>query len=186
MYILALTEMCQRFAYWGIGNLLVLFLVKHFAYTTPDATHLFGAYTGIAFILPILGGYIADKWNYRSPIFLGSILTAIGCFCLSSLSHSMILPSLGLIALGGGLFTPSIYSLLGGIYAKKPHIREGGFSIYYSLVNLGVFAGMIVLGYLQTVNWRLVFILCGLVQLIGLFPYFAVVKKLKGLNVPSH
>lgn len=186
MYLLALTEMCQRFAYWGIGNLLVLYLVKSLSYSTPKATHLFGAYTGVAFILPILGGYIADKWNYRSPILLGSLLTACGCFLMATLSQAMILPALALIAFGGGLFTPAIYSLLGSVYAKRPHIREGGFSIYYSAVNIGVFIAMIILGYLQTIDWRLVFIVSGCVQLFGIIPYFAIIKSLKDLDVPSH
>ena len=186
MYLLALTEMCQRFAYWGTGNLLVLFLIQYFSYSTPRATHIFGAYTGIAFILPILGGYIADKWNYRSPILLGSLLTATGCFLLATLNEAIMIPSLLLIAFGGGLFTPSIYSLLGGLYADKQHIREGGFSIYYSSVNLGVFAAMLLLGYIQTFDWRLVFIISGSVQMLGIIPYFTVVKKLKYLDVPPH
>jgi len=186
MYLLALTEMCQRFAYWGIGNLLVLFLVKHFTYSTPKATHLFGAYTGIAFTLPILGGWIADKWNYRSPILLGTLLTTAGCFLLSTLSETLLLPALALLAFGGSLFTPAIYSLLGSVYAKKPHIREGGFSIYYAGVNIGIFIAMIVLGYLQTFDWRLVFIVCGCVQMLGVVPYFAVVKRMKDKNIPSH
>lgn len=186
MYLLALTELCQRFAYWGIGNLLVLFLVKHFAYSTPKATHIFGAYTGIAFTLPILGGWIADKWNYRSPILLGTLLTACGCFLLASLSETLLIPALALLAFGGGLFTPAIYSLLGSVYAKKPHIREGGFSIYYSSVNIGIFIAMIVLGYLQTVDWRIVFIVSGCVQMLGIVPYFSVVKRLKSFEIPSH
>ena len=186
MYLLALTEMCQRFAYWGIGYLLVLFLVKHFAYSIPKATHFFGAYTGIAFLLPVLGGYIADKWNYRSPILLGSILTAIGCFLLASLNERMLIPALIFIGLGGGLFTPSIYSLLGSIYTHKQHIREGGFSIYYASVNIGVFIAMIILGYLQTFSWRSVFIVSGCIQLLGIIPYFKVVAKLKHLDVPPH
>lgn len=186
MYLLALTEMCQRFAYWGIGNLLVLYLVKYFQYTTPRATHLFGAYTGIAFILPILGGYIADKWNYRSPIFIGSLLTAVGCFLMATLLEVMILPALALIAFGGGLFTPAIYSLLGSVYQKRPHIREGGFSIYYSTVNIGVFLAMIILGFLQTADWRLVFIISGCVQMMGLIPYFSIRDSLSHLDVPSH
>jgi len=58
MYLLALIEICQRFAFWGVGYLLVLFLVKHFSYSTPKATHIYGIYLGIAFTLPILGGAI--------------------------------------------------------------------------------------------------------------------------------
>lgn len=186
MYLLASIEMCQRFAYWGIGNLLVLYLVTYLSHDTPQATHLFGAYTGIAFILPIFGGYIADRWNYQSPVLLGSVLTACGCFLMSTLSQSMVLPSLALIAFGSGLFTPAIYSLLGSVYSKKPHIREGGFSIYYSMVNVGVFIAMILLGYLQTINWRLVFLVAGGVQLIGILPYFSTIRSLKNLEVPSH
>jgi len=186
MYLLALTEMCQRFAYWGIGNLLVLFLVKYFHYDTPKATHLFGAYTGIAFILPILGGFIADKWNYKSPIFLGMILTVVGCLLFATLNHNLVIPALVFIALGGGLFTPAIYSLLGSVYSDKQHIREGGFSIYYSSVNIGVFIAMIVLGYIQTQNWAVVFYLSAGVQLLGVIPYFFALKKLKKTEVPSH
>ncbi|MCB1083006.1 MAG: peptide MFS transporter [Simkania sp.] len=186
MYLLALTEMCQRFAYWGIGNLLVLFLVKYFQYDTPRATHIFGAYTGIAFILPVLGGFIADKWNYKSPIFLGMLLTTIGCILLATLNHFLILPALAFIAFGGGLFTPAIYSLLGSVYSNKQHLREGGFSIYYSTVNIGIFIAMIVLGYLQTIDWRWVFFLSAVVQLLGIIPYRLALKKLKSIEVPSH
>ncbi|NGX51034.1 MAG: Dipeptide and tripeptide permease A, partial [Chlamydiae bacterium] len=186
MYLLALIEICQRFAFWGVAYLLVLYLVNHFSYSTPKATHIYGIYMGIAFTLPILGGYIADKWNYRSPILLGSILTSTGCFLLASLNEMMLFPSLLLIGLGAGLFTPSIYSLLGSIYAKKQHIREGGFSIYYSSVSLGVLLAMIILGYLQTFNWRLVFLVSGSVQLLGVILYFFIVPKLKHLDIPPH
>lgn len=186
MYLLALTEVCQRFAYWGIGNLLVLFLVKHFHYNLSNATHLFGFYTGVAFILPIFGGYIADKWNYKSPILLGMIFTFLGCLLLATLNRALLIPALALVALGGGLFTPAIYSFLGIIYADKQHIREGGFSIYYSSVNIGIFAAMILLGYLQTINWRFVFLVSAFVQCLAILPYFFAIKKLKNINIRSH
>jgi len=184
MYLLALSEMCQRFAYWGVGYLLILFLVKYFSYSTKYATNLFGIYTGTAFLLPILGGYVADKWNCYTPILLGSILTAIGCFFLSTLTKVMIIPALIVIGFGGGLFTPNIYTLLGILYSDKQHIREGGFSIYYAAVNVGVLIAMIILGYLQTVNWSVAFIVAGCVQLLGIFPYFTVVSKLKNIDIP--
>lgn len=186
MYLLAITEMCQRFAYWGIGNLLVLLLVTYFKYGTSRATHLFGAYTGIAFILPLLGGFICDKWNYKSPIYIGMFLTVIGSLLLATLKHSLIVPSIGLVALGGGLFTPAIYSLLGTIYSHNQHIREGGFSIYYSSVNIGTLIAMIILGYLHTLNWSWVFYTCAFVQIIGFIPYIFALKKLKKLQVSPH
>ncbi|MBI3211292.1 MAG: MFS transporter, partial [Simkania negevensis] len=169
----------QRYSCPGIGNLLVLYLIKYFSYSTPRATQIFGAYTGIAFILPIFGGYVADKWNYTKPILLGSLLTTTGALLLSTLQQWAILPALSLLCLGGGLFTPSIYSLLGKIYTKRHAIREGGFTIFYAAVNLGIFLAMIISGYLQTINWRFVFIVSAAVQLLGLIPYSLVVKRLK-------
>jgi len=186
MYWLALAEMCQRFAYWGVGYLLILFLVKYFSYSTKYATRIFGAYTGTAFLLPILGGYIADKWNCYAPILLGTILTSIGCFFLSSLAKVMIIPALVVIGFGGGLFTPNIYTLLGILYSNKQHIREGGFSIYYATVNVGVLIAMIVLGYLQTFSWSITFIVAGCVQLLGIFPYCKVISRLKSIDIPHH
>ncbi len=186
MYLLALTEMCQRFAYWGIGNLLVLFLIKHFSYSDPKATHFYAVYTGIAFLLPILGGYIADRWNYRHPIILGICLTSLGSLGFSTLNPALILPSLLLIGLGGGLFTPSIYSLLGLIYKKKQYIREGGFTLYYALVNVGVLVALFLLGYIQTVSWRAVFILTTIVPLFGLIPCSFALKRLRKMKIQSH
>jgi len=93
MYFLAAAEICQRFAYSGVIYLLVLFLIKHFAYSNQNATSFFAAYTGIAALSPILGGYIADKWNHHSPILPGMVLTSIGCFLLSSLNQAVLIPA---------------------------------------------------------------------------------------------
>lgn len=186
MYLLALTEFCQRFAFWGTGYLLVLFFVTHFSFTVPKATQLFGMFTGLSFFLPILGGILADKWNYKSPITIGIVLTAIGCFFLATLYKPLIIPALLLISFGAGCITPSIYSLLGTLYADKQHLREGGFSIYYCLVNGGVLLALLVLGLLQQVSWRATFIVSGSVVLLGLIPYSLALKKLKHIQVASH
>jgi POT family proton-dependent oligopeptide transporter len=172
MYLLALTEMCQRFAFWGVGNLLVLFLVQHHGFTDTRADHLFGIFTGIAFVLPVLGGYIADKMNYRLPVIWGMLSTAIGCFLIATGNISMVLLGLFFVAIGGAVFTPSIYALLGSLYHDRHHLRDSGFSIYYSAVNIGVFLAMIVLGALgQASHWNGAFLLAGLVQLIGFLPF---------------
>ena len=186
MYLLALTEFCQRFAFWGTGYLLVLFFVTHFSFTVPKATQLFGMFTGLSFFLPILGGILADKWNYKSPITIGIVLTAIGCFFLATLYKPLIIPALLLISFGAGCITPSIYSLLGTLYADKQHLREGGFSIYYCLVNGGVLLALLVLGLLQQVSWRATFIVSGSVVLLGLIPYSFALKKLKHIQIASH
>jgi POT family proton-dependent oligopeptide transporter len=177
MFVLALTEMCQRFAFWGVGYLLVLFLIDHFSYSISVATQIFGLYTGGAFFLAILGAYIADKWKTRQPMFWGSVLITVGCLFLATLNHMLLLLALFLIILGRGLFLPGSYSLLGKLYTDKSHIREGGLSIYYALVNIGLFMALIILGFLQTVSWPAVFLTAAGVQLIGLIPYFFLIKS---------
>jgi POT family proton-dependent oligopeptide transporter len=172
MYFLALTEMCQRFAFWGVANLLVLFLVQHHQFSDARAEHLFGIFTGIAFILPVFGGHLADRLNYRLPVIWGMLSSAIGCFLIATGNVSLVLLGLFFVAIGGAVFTPSIYALLGSLYHQNHHLRDSGFSIYYSSVNIGVFLAMIILGAMgQTGHWNGAFLLAGLIQLFGFIPF---------------
>src|SRR6202140_3592878 len=106
MYFLAITEMCQRFAVWGIGGVLVLYLVQVKQLSDAFAEQLFGIYTGLAFLLPILGGYIADRFNYRVPVIWGIAITAIGCFMIATGQLMLIYIALFLVAIAASLFTP--------------------------------------------------------------------------------
>ncbi len=170
MYLLALTEMTQRFAFWGIANLLVIYLVQYKRLSDVFAEQLFGIFTGVAFVLPVLGGYIADRFNYRLPVIWGMCSTAIGCFLMATGNISFMYIALLLVALGAAVFTPSIYALLGTLYHNQQHLREGGFSIYYSAVNIGAFAAMLLIGALGQVQlWSIAFVIAGLVQLAGLY-----------------
>jgi len=179
MYLLALTEMCQRFAFWGVGNLLVLYLVQTQHFLDKDADNLFGIFTGVAFVLPVLGGYIADKLGYKMPVIWGSISTAIGCFLLATGALPLVYAALVFIAVGGAIFTPSVYAILGQIYRHKQSLRDGGFSIYYAAVNIGVFLAMILLGLFgQEKHWAMAFVLAGAIQLVGLLPFHSVSKSI--------
>jgi proton-dependent oligopeptide transporter, POT family len=179
MYLLALTEMCQRFAFWGVANLLVLYLVQDQKFTDLRADHLFGIFTGIAFVLPVLGGYIADKMNYRLPVIWGILSTSIGCFLIATGSISMVYVALCFIAIGSAIFTPSIYALLGTLYHQRHDLRDSGFSIYYSAVNIGIFLAMIVLGAIgQKQSWNLAFLIAGVVQLLGIIPFNKALKTI--------
>jgi POT family proton-dependent oligopeptide transporter len=177
MYFLALIEMCQRFAFWGIGNLLVIYLVGYHSFKTPAATELYGLFTGVAFVLPLLGGYIADRTSYRWAVIVGSLSTAFGCFLMAIGHMTLIYPALFFAAIGASVFTPSIYTILGTIYRERHHLREGGFSIYYSAVNVGVFLATFLLGSLGAVKaWGVAFSLAGCVQLVGLFIFLKVIQ----------
>lgn len=171
LWILGLTELCERFAFWGVGNLLVLYLIEYYQFPNDKATHIYGVFSGCAAFLPLLGGFIADRWNYQSPLFIGALINAVGCFLIASGIPSLLYPSLVVIACGYGIFTPSILTVLGYTYRDKPHLREAGFSIYYASINIGVFLALASLGTIAKLySWHIAFILAGFVQLAGLIP----------------
>lgn len=171
LWILALTELCERFAFWGAGNLLVLYLIEYYQLSNEKSTHIYGIFTGFSAFLPLVGGWIADRWNYQSPLFLGAILNAIGCFLIATGIPSLLYLALFMMACGFGIFTPSILTVLAYTYRDKPALREAGFSIYYASINIGVFLALASLGTVaKLVNWNMAFVLAGVVQLIGLIP----------------
>jgi len=181
LFLLAFAELCERFTFWGIGNQLVLFLIQAHDFSDLKATQIFGIFTGFAAALPLLGGYIADRWNYHSPIIIGALINSLSCFLIAMQIPWLLYIALGLVALGYGLFTPSILTVLGHTYHDRPHLRESGFSIYYASINVGVFLAMISLGYVALYfGWSYSFILAGLVQLFGLIPIFWYFSKHKG------
>lgn len=178
MYFLSFIELCQRFAFWGIGNLLVLFLVQEHQFSDAKATHLYGLFTGLAFALPMLGGYISDRTSHRGGVIFGCIFTAIGCFLIATGSTTLLYVALLFAALGASIFTPSVYSILGHIYHGNSELREGGFTIYYAAVNIGVFLAVVSLGTLGQANlWLWAFVLAGVVQIIGLLTFLKIMKR---------
>ncbi len=184
MYFLALTEMCQRFAFWGVANLLVIYLVQYQKFTDTSADNLFGLFTGFAFVLPVIGGYFSDLFNYRLPVIWGIYLTAAGCFLIALGTVTLLYVALICIALGAAVFTPSIYALLGSLYRKKHNLRDAGFSIYYSAVNIGAFAAMLTLGALgQAKLWDLAFMIAGIVQLFALYFFRRALRSPDLMNV---
>jgi len=171
LWILALTELCERFAFWGVGNLLVLFTIEYYQFSHEKSTQIYGIFTGCAAFLPLVGGWLADRWNYQSPMLLGALFNAVGCFLLASGYYPFFYFSLFLIAFGYGIFTPSILTVLGYTYRDRPQLREAGFSIYYASINIGVFLALASIGTVAKLfSWHLALALAGIVQVIGLIP----------------
>lgn len=180
LWILALTELCERFSFWGVGFMLVLYLIEYYHFPNDNATQIYGVFSGAAAFLPLIGGWIADRWNYQSPLFLGALVNAIGCFLLATGIEHLLYTSLIIIACGYGIFTPSILTVLGHVYRDKPELREAGFSIYYASINVGVFLALLSLGTIAKIwNWHASFFVAGCVQVIGLIPLIYYLKKYK-------
>lgn len=180
LWILGLTELCERFAFWGVGNLLVLYLIEYYHYPNDKATHIYGIFSGCAAFLPLVGGWLADRWNYQSPLFLGALINSLGCFLIATGVEELLYLSLFIIACGYGIFTPSILTVLGYTYRDKPELREAGFSIYYASINIGVFLALASLGTIaKLLNWQLAFAVAGFVQIGGLIPLIFYLVKHK-------
>lgn len=162
------TELWERFSYYGMRALLVLFMVKTAAegglgYDTKDATAVYGTYTMSVYLLSILGGFIADNFiGARRAVFIGGIIIAAGHFTMALNSVATFYAGLVFVAMGTGLLKPNISTMVGSLYRPDDERRDAGFSIFYMGINLGAFAAPLVTGYLaQSDHWKSVLISWG-------------------------
>jgi POT family proton-dependent oligopeptide transporter len=147
--VLFFTEMWERFSYYGMRALLVLFLISEaskggWGWSRAEATTLYGWYTGLVYLTPILGGYIADRFlGTRRAVLLGGFIIAAGHIAL----FLETVPSFyrpGLVVLGTGLFKPNISAIVGQLYGPKEdnNARDAGYTLFYMGVNAGAFFGI--------------------------------------------
>ena len=115
LVVLFLTEMWEKFSFYGMKALLIYYMIRHLQFPQADASLIYGAYTGGVYLTPIFGGYLADRWlGRRRAILIGGSLMALGHFTLAF--ESAFFPALLLIALGNGLFLPNLPSQVGDLY----------------------------------------------------------------------
>ncbi len=180
LFILFFTEMWERFSYYGMRALLVLFLVTAsgqggWGWSRAEALQLYGWYTGLVYFTPLLGGYLADRWlGSRKAVALGGLIIATGHACLLLERTSAFFIGLSLIVLGTGLFKPNISVLVGRLYDKKNEaLRDAGYTLFYMGVNSGAFLGTLLCGYLgEKISWSLGFGLAGLFMLLGTMQFY--------------
>lgn len=155
------TEMWERFSYYGMRALLILFMVKTAAdgglgYDTKKAAAIYGTYTMSVYLLSILGGFIADNFiGARRSVLIGGIIIACGHFAMAFSAQTAFFAGLVLIALGTGLLKPNISTMVGSLYSPTDERRDAGFSIFYMGINIGAFLAPLVTGYLaQSASWK--------------------------------
>jgi len=176
LFILFFSEMWERFSYYGMRALLVLYLVEEISsdnpglgWSAPEAGSLYGWYTMLVYITPILGGIIADKvFGFRKAITLGAILMSMGHFSLAFEPMPAFYMGLGLLIVGNGFFKPNISSIVGQLYQDGSKRKDSGYTIFYQGINVGAFLGSILCGYLaETIGWHYGFGLAGVFMVIG-------------------
>ncbi|MBL9190183.1 MAG: peptide MFS transporter [Opitutaceae bacterium] len=155
------TEMWERFSYYGMRAILMLFMVKTAAegglgFDTKKAAAIYGTYTMSVYLLSILGGFIADNFiGARRAMVAGGIIIATGHFTMATGSIPAFYTGLVLIAIGTGLLKPNISTMVGSLYSEEDGRRDAGFSIFYMGINIGAFLSPLVTGYLaQSEGWR--------------------------------
>src|SRR6476469_2957241 len=197
------TEMWERFSYYGMRALLVLYMVKHLLEperaahviglagfksgletifgplgAQPFASQIYGFYTGLVYLTPIFGGLLADRvLGQRRTVLLGAALMAIGHFMMAF--EQLFLFALCILILGNGAFKPNISTQLGALYAPGDHRRDRAFSIFYVGINLGAFLAPLVCGTLgEDIGWHYGFAAAGIGMTIGLSIYLYATRTL--------
>ena len=172
------TEMWERFSYYGMRALLILYMVASPAagglgFDTAKAAGIYGLYTGAVYFTSIPGGYVADRLlGLRRAVLVGGILIALGHYSLAVDSLTFFYAGLVLIVAGTGLLKPNISSIVGQLYAEGDPRRDAGFSIFYMGINLGAFISPLVCGYLgQRIGWHWGFGAAGVGMTLGLVQY---------------
>jgi POT family proton-dependent oligopeptide transporter len=173
LYTLFFTEMWERFSYYGMRALLILYMTRQILYGDSQAYGIYAAYTALVYATPFLGGVIADQiLGYRRSIILGAILMAIGHFLMAIESDMFFFGAMAFLIIGNGFFKPNISSMVGGLYEKGDSRRDGGFTIFYMGINLGAFFSPLACGLLgELLGWHYGFGLAGIGMVAGLLVF---------------
>ncbi len=184
LYTLFFTEMWERFSYYGMRALLVLYLVNALHYPRAQALSLYAIYTGLVYLTPILGGYLADKWlGARRAILVGAMVMAMGHFTMAV--PAFLYLALGLLIAGNGFFKPNISTLVGSLYGQNDPRRDSGFTIFYMGINLGAFLSPLVCGTLgEKFGWHYGFAAAGVGMIAGLLVFISGQARLGQAGFP--
>lgn len=180
------TEMWERFSYYGMRAILILYMVSAtgLSMSTAEAATLYGLYTMSVYLFSLPGGFIADRYmGARKAVLWGGILIALGHFAIAFTTISSFYIGLGLIVMGTGLLKPSISALVGNLYTPDDTRRDAGFSLFYMGINIGAFMAPFVCGYLgQKISWHYGFGAAGIGMTLGLLQYVIGQKSLDSVS----
>jgi len=179
LFVLFFTEMWERFSYYGMRALLVMFFTAAlmdggWGWPREYAYAIFGTYTSLVYISTLLGGYMADKIiGYRYAVLIGALLMTLGHGSMAFETPFFIYLGLTLLVFGSGFFKPNITSIISGMYKGNDEKKDGAYTIFYMGVNAGAFLGILLCGYIgEQVGWRWGFGLAGIFMLFGLLQFW--------------
>lgn len=181
LFVLFFAEMWERFSYYGMRALLIFYLTKHWLFSDGDAGIIYGAYTALVYITPVLGGYLADRYlGQRKAVAFGAVLLTFGHFLMGfegsggsdAVALNMFWLALAFIIVGSGFLKANISVIVGQLYPRTDVRRDPAYTIFYMGINLGAFLGSLLCGYLGEVyGWSYGFGAAGVGMLLGLIVF---------------
>ncbi|MBN4085410.1 MFS transporter, partial [Flavobacteriaceae bacterium AH-315-B10] len=181
LFVLFFTEMWERFSFYGMRILLILFLTAPFLGDNPGwewprehALALIGTYASLLYLTPIIGGYIADKFTgYKWAVVIGCFIMTLGHVSMVFETQFTLYLGLALLVIGTGFFKPNITSMISEMYKGKESKKDGAYTIFYMGVNAGAFFGMMLCGYLaENIGWSYGFGLAGIFMFLGMLQFW--------------
>lgn len=193
LYVLFATEFWERFSYYGMRAIFVLFMTDKLLFDKAYAANIYGSYTGLVYLTPLLGGYMADRyWGNRKSIFVGGILMAIGQFTLfacasmgqgtdavttgqsSAAATTVLWTGLAFLIFGNGFFKPNISTMVGQLYPEGDNSKkDAAYTIFYMGINAGAFLSPLICGYLgEKVDFKWGFFAAGVGMVISLIIFY--------------
>ena len=179
LFVLFFTEMWERFSYYGMRALLVLFLISNldkggWAWPEENALALYGTYTSLVYLTTIMGGYLADRYlGYRWAVVIGAFLMTLGHASMAVETPAFLYLGIGFLIFGNGFFKPNMTSIVSYIYKDHPEKKDGAYTIFYMGVNAGAFLGIMLCGYIgETVSWSWGFGLAGIFMFFGMLQFY--------------
>lgn len=179
LFVLFFTEMWERFSFYGMRSLLILFLTASFTdggweWTRENASALFGSYVGLVYLSTMLGGYFADKIiGFRWAVVVGAVLMTLGHASMAVETEFSIYLGLVLLVFGNGFFKPNMTSIISEMYKHRPEKKDGAYTLFYMGVNAGAFFGILLCGYLgEKVGWSYGFGLAGIFMFFGMLQFW--------------
>lgn len=185
LYVLFVTEFWERFSYYGMRAIFVLYMTKVLFLDKSLASNIYGSYTGLVYLTPLIGGYVADRyWGNRKSIFVGGSLMAIGQFLMfvsATLAHNtdkglaltLMWSGLAFLIFGNGFFKPNISTMVGQLYKDNDNRKDAAYTIFYMGINAGAFVSPLVCGYLgENVDFKWGFLAAGLGMIFSLIIFY--------------
>jgi len=175
LFVLFFTEMWERFSYYGMRALLMLYMLNYLRWSQKEASEIYKIYTSLVYVTPILGGYLADRWlGNRLAVIIGAALMSIGHFLMAFEEYPIFLSALIFLIIGNGFFKPNMSVQVGRLYPANDGRRDGAYTIFYMGINLGAFLSPLICGWLaeKTVGgFHSGFTMAGIGMVLGMVIY---------------